>query len=209
MGSEMCIRDSSDTASPSRKNARQIVGLFKAISSNEPVPVTLLYTQAPWQGSLNCKLLLAANSIPTMWDDSAATANRWIPLAFDRSFLDREDVGLADRLAEELPGIALWAIQGLQRLIRNARFTLPQSSRDELANMITSGSPIEHYIADRLVVAQGQRVSEADLWTDYCKWYILEGLEQMKRRDFMKALEDALRSRGGKRKGSLLSLIHI
>lgn len=193
----------SDTASPSRNNARQIVGLFKAISSNEPVPVTLLYTQTPWQGSLNCKLLLAANSIPTMWDDSAATANRWVPLAFDRSFLDREDVGLADRLVQELPGIAVWAVQGLQRLIRNGRFTLPQSSRDELANMITSGSPIEHYVNDRLVVAKNQRVSDADLWRDYSKWYLEEGLEQMKRKDFLKALEDALRGRGVKRKGSL------
>lgn len=193
----------SDTSSPSRKNSRQIVGLFKAISSNEPVPVTLLYKQMPWQGSLNCKLLLAANSIPTLWDDSAATANRWVPLAFDRSFLDREDVGLADRLVQELPGIAVWAVQGLQRLIRNGRFTLPQSSRDELANMITSGSPIEHYVTDRLVVAKNQRVSDADLWRDYSKWYLEEGLEQMKRKDFLKALEDALRGRGVKRKGSL------
>lgn len=193
----------SDTSSPGRNNARQIVGLFKRISSNEDIAVPLLYTQRPWKGPLNCKLILAANSIPTMWDDSAATANRWVPLAFDRSFLDREDQTLASRLVQELPGIAMWAVKGLQRLISNGRFTLPQSSRDELVNMISSGSPIEHFISDRLIVADGQRVSDADLWGDYIDWQQKEGLEQMKRRDFLKALEDALRGRGVKRKASV------
>lgn len=193
----------SDTASPGRNNARQVGGLFKTISSNEPVSLALLYTQTPWQGSLNCKLLLASNSIPTLFDDSGASANRWIPLAFDRSFLDHEQVDLAERLLVELSGIAVWAVRGLQRLMRNGRFTLPQSSRDELGNMLSSSSPTESYINDRLVVAKGQRVSEAELWDDYCKWYLAEGLEQMKRRDFIRAIADALRGRGAVHKQSI------
>lgn len=193
----------SDTASPGRNNARQVGGLFKTITSNEPVSVALLYTQAPWQGSLNCKLMLASNSIPTLFDDSGAVANRWVPLTFDRSFLDHEQIDLADQLLAELPGIAAWAVVGLQRLLRNGRFTMPQSSRDELGNMIASGSPIENYISERLVVAKGLKVSEADLWDDYCKWYIVEGLEQMKRRDFIKSLTDALRSRGASHRQSV------
>lgn len=193
----------SDAASPARTNARQIVGLFKAISSNEPVPVKLLYTQMPWQGALNCKLMLAANSIPTMWDDSAASANRWIPLVFDRSFLGSEDVTLADRLANELQGIAVWAVAGLQRLAKSGRFTLPQSTRDELANMVVSGSPIEQYVTDRLTVDIGQRVPESALWEDYKHWCMFQGHELMKRRDFLKALEDGLRGRGVKRKKSI------
>lgn len=193
----------SDAASPARTNARQIVGLFKAISSNEPVPVKLLYTQMPWQGALNVKLMLAANSIPTMWDDSAASANRWIPLVFDRSFLGNEDVTLADRLTKELQGIAAWAVVGLQRLANSGRFTMPQSTRDELANMVISGSPIEQFITDRLTVDRGHRVTEAALWTDYSVWCTGQGHESMKRRDFMRALEDALRSRGVKRKASI------
>lgn len=193
----------SDATGPARTNARQVGALFKSIASNEPVGVRMLYTQAPWQGSLNCKLLLAANSIPTLFDDSSAIANRWIPLAFNRSFLDQEQVDLADTLIQELPGIATWAVAGLQRLIRNGKFTLPESSRDELGNMIASGSPMQSYINDRLVVAPGQRVSETDLWDDYCKWYIAEGLEQMKRRDFIRSLADALRAQSVTHKQSM------
>lgn len=193
----------SDTASPASKNSRQIAGLFKTISSNEPLGVLLLYTQTPWQGALNCKLMLASNSIPNMFDDSGASANRWIPLAFDRSFLDREQTDLADRLVEELPGIAVWAAQGLQRLQRNGRFTLPQSSRDELGNMIVSGSPIESYIKERLIVAPGQRMTEADVWDDYRKWQVEEGLEQMPRKAFIKSLTDSLRGRGVAHKQSI------
>lgn len=62
--------------------------------------------------------------------------------------------------------------------------------------MVASGSPTESYISDRLIVSPGQRVTETELWDDYCKWYVVEGLEQMKRRDFVRSLADALRSRG-------------
>lgn len=193
----------SDTASPGRNNARQVGGLFKTISSNEPVPVALLYTQTPWQGSLNCKLLLASNSIPTLFDDSGAVANRWVPLSFDRSFLDHEQIDLADQLLAELPGIAAWAVQGLQRLMNNGRFTLPQSSRDELGNMLISGSPVELYISDRLAIGSDLRCTETELWHDYSKWWVEQGFEGMKRRDFMKSLEDALRGRGVQRKAGI------
>ena len=80
---------------------------------------------------------------------------------------------------------------------------MPQSTRDELANMVISGSPIEQFITDRLTVDRGHRVTEAALWTDYSVWCTGQGHESMKRRDFMRALEDALRSRGVKRKASI------
>ena len=185
-----------DCASPDKKNARQIVGLFKAITANEPVSVKLLYTQVPFQGALNCKLLLASNSVPTMWDDSTATANRWLPLVFDRSFLNHEDLTLSKRLAEELPGIAVWALEGLRRLMSNGRFTMPESSRAEMDYMVESGSPVTRFIDEECVFEQTARVADNALWGRYQQWCIANQMEQMKRKNFLSAFKDASVAKG-------------
>lgn len=185
-----------DTASPDKKNSRQIVGLFKAITANEPVSVKLLYTQVPFQGALNCKLLLASNSVPTMWDDSTATANRWLPLVFDRSFLGAEDTTLSKRLVEELPGIAQWALEGLRRLMSNGRFTMPESSLYEMDYMVESGSPVTRFMEEECVFEQTARVADNALWSRYQQWCIANGMEQMKRKNFLQAFKDASVSQG-------------
>lgn len=185
-----------DTASPDKKNSRQIVGLFKAITANEPVSVKLLYTQVPFQGALNCKLLLASNSVPTMWDDSTATANRWLPLVFDRSFLGAEDTTLSKRLVEELPGIAQWALEGLRRLMSNGRFTMPESSLYEMDYMVESGSPVTRFMDEECVFEQTARVADNALWHRYVQWCIANGMEQMKRKNFLQAFKDASVAKG-------------
>ncbi|EJT7707124.1 hypothetical protein N3S92_004250 [Cronobacter sakazakii] len=185
-----------DTASPDKKNSRQIVGLFKAITANEPVSVKLLYTQVPFQGALNCKLLLASNSVPTLWDDSTATANRWLPLVFDRSFLGSEDVTLSKRLVEELPGIAQWALEGLRRLMSNGRFTMPESSLYEMDYMVESGSPVTRFMDEECVFDKAARVSDNALWGRYQQWCIANQMEQMKRKNFLSAFKDASVAQG-------------
>ncbi len=192
-----------EAASPSSKNARQIVGIFKSITANDAISIQLLYKQQPWQGPLGCKLILAANSVPTMWDDSAATANRWIPLCFDRSFLGKEDPTLLNRLKTELQGIAVWALQGLQRLIVQGQFTMPFSSKNELSNMVQGGSPVEQFIEDCLSFGTDCRVSESSLWTAYRAWTTRTGHVEMKRTNMMKAIEDATRSKSVARKPSI------
>jgi P4 family phage/plasmid primase-like protien len=193
----------SDATAPSSRNGRSVMGLFKRITSNEPIAIPQLYAQTPWEGSLNCKLFIAANSAPSMWDDSAATANRWISLVFDRSFLNNEDPKLFSQLAVELPGIAMWAFQGLQRLAARGRFELPQSSQDQNDALISDGGSIQDFIDARLVVESAQRCSDSNLWDCYRRWAINGGFEIGIRRRILKSLEDALRAKGVRRAKSI------
>lgn len=188
-----------DAVSASPRNARAVMGLFKAITSNDPLGVPLLYAQAPWQGQLHCKLMVLANSAPSMFDDSAATANRWLPIVFDRSYLGREDPDLFKRLTGELPGVAAWAVQGLLRLVKRGRFELPQSSLDQLDSMVSEGGSVQDFIGECLLVAPGYRCSDADLWAAYRGWAINSGHELGVRRRVLKSIEDALRGHGVRR----------
>lgn len=185
-----------DAVGATSRNARAVMGLFKTITSNERISVPLLYVQTPWDGSLNCKLFILANSVPSMWDDSTATANRWVPLIFDRSYLGREDPNLYRRLSTELSGIAAWAIEGLRRLIARSHFELPQSSQNQLDSLISEGGSIQNFIDECLIIGEQHRSSDSSLWNNYRCWAINNGHEIGKRRHFLKSVEDALRGRG-------------
>lgn len=193
----------SDAVAPDRHSAKAVVGVFNKLTANEPVTIKLLYQQQPWQAPLNCKLLLAANRIPAMFDDSAAAANRWIPLVFTKSFLGHEDPFLAGRLLEELPSIALWAIEGLERLKTTRRFTLPESSLDKLDALVTHGSPLTEFVEDSLTVGVDERASDEQLWSSYVAWAARSGVRIMTRRDMLPALADALQGKGVQRKKTL------
>lgn len=192
-----------DAASPEQKIARQVTGRFKAITANEPLSIQLLYTQEPLQVALNCKLILAANSVPTLWDDSGAAANRWVPLVFDKQFAGVEDTGLQDRLATELEGIAVWAIEGLRRLMAQRRFTMPVSSRDELDSLVDAASPLDRFVDECCKTEAGIRCSEDEVWSVYETWMRSKGMEANNRKGMMKAFRDAVRGRGAVWKKSI------
>lgn len=192
-----------DAMSAASRNARAVMGLFKAITANDPIALTLLYTQEPWNGQLSTKFLILTNSAPSMFDDSAATANRWVPLVFDRSYLGTEDPELSKRLMSELTGIAAWSVSGLLRLRNRGRFQLPKSSVDQLNSMISESSSIQNFIDEYLQIREVYRSSDAQLWDAYRQWAINSGHELGKRRHVLKSLEDALRGRGVRRAKSV------
>lgn len=193
-----------EATNPRKVDAKVVTSVFKSITSNDAIAVKKLWTQKPWNGALNCKLIALANSVPNMFDDSGATANRWIPLAFDKSFLGSEDVGLENRLATELNGIANWALIGLKRLIANGRFTMPQSSINELENIKGLSSPLTAFISDCFEFGDTpeHRLSNVALKTAYNVWCI-QNHEENIGSALLRAVTDATRHLGVVRKESL------
>lgn len=193
-----------EAANPKRSDARVVTTVFKSITSNDAIPVKKLWTQKPWRGALNCKLTALANSVPTMFDDSGATANRWIPLVFDKSFIGKEDTGLESRLSTELNGIANWAIVGLKRLIANGKFTMPQSSIDELENIKNLSSPLNAFIRDCFEFGNTleHRLTSKELKVAYRQWCMRNDEEHLGNA-LIRAVTDATRHLGVVKKDSL------
>jgi len=185
-----------DASSPDVKTARQVAGRFKAITANEPISVQLLYTQEPMQQALNCKLLVAANRVPTLWDDSGATAKRWVPLVFTKSFEGREDPTLLDRLAAELEGIAAWSVKGLKRLMEQGRFTLPVTSRDELDNIMENASPLDRFFDECFVIDPAAKAGDKEVWKTYESWARENGFDPGLRNRFTPSFKIVARGRG-------------
>ncbi|OBK75025.1 hypothetical protein A5651_08130 [Mycobacterium sp. 1274761.0] len=124
----------------------------------------------PWSGRLPTRFVILSNELPKFRDMSGAIANRMLILQTTESFLGREDRTLDDRLAVELPGILAWALEGLDRLYRNGKFTVPQSSQDAANLMMDLASPMSAFVRDCCVRGPHESVSRDDLYSAYQKW---------------------------------------
>ena len=102
----------------------------------------------PWSGKLPTRFVILTNELPRFRDSSGAIANRMLILQMTESFLGREDRTLDDKLRAELPAILSWALEGLDRLIRNGRFTVPRSSADAANLMMDLASPVSAFVRD-------------------------------------------------------------
>lgn len=157
-----------EAKAPARQAMKAATGFMNKLVANELVSIQLLNTQAPWQGRLNSKMLIACNGVPTMLDDSGASTSRFHVLRFTTSFLGREDRGLAARLKGEVDGVALWALEGLRRLISNgAQFTQPETSTEAIDALKECNQPLKEFITEYLVFGPETRCHVKDVWALY------------------------------------------
>lgn len=189
----------SDASTPRPQDARVIAGVLKRVTANESISIPLLYNQTPWEGPLNCKVLIAVNSVPRFFDDSGAMGNRWIPLVFNQSFLGREDPHLPGRLKKELPAIAAWAFEGLQNLSKRGRFVLPQTSIDEMAS-IADDNPLNDFLGQTVIIDPQGTVVGSDLYNTYRFHQLSQEQTVPSMRSFYKSVADTLRGDGVIRK---------
>jgi putative DNA primase/helicase len=124
----------------------------------------------PWSGRLSTRFVILSNELPKFRDASGAIANRLLILQMTESFLGREDRALDKRLRGELPGILTWALQGLDRLIRNNRFTVPSSSDDATNLMMDLASPVSAFVRERCRRGPSEDVSRDGLYDAWKAW---------------------------------------
>jgi putative DNA primase/helicase len=124
----------------------------------------------PWSGKLPARFVILSNELPKFKDSSGAIANRLLILQMTESFLGREDRTLDERLRAELPGILTWALAGLDRLVRNGRFTVPGSSEDAAHLMMDLASPVSAFVRDCCVRGPGESVLADRLYDAWKRW---------------------------------------
>lgn len=150
--------------------------LLKTISGEDGVTVHRK-NRVSWEGRLPTRFMLMSNDIPSFTDASGALGNRLIHVRFANSFLGREDIGLTDRLLTELPGIFLWALEGLRRLDERGRFHVPADSRVIDEDVRRTASPHMVFLAEECEVAPGHRTRLDDVWNAWAAWCRADGTE--------------------------------
>lgn len=117
------------------------------------------------------KLVFSANSLPRFRDDTDGVWRRLITMPFDLQIADdRQDVSLANRLKAELPGIVAWAIEGLQRLLKQGGFTKCGVCEAAKSRYRKDCDPIAQFIDEAVVYGPGYRVTVPQLYGHYADW---------------------------------------
>lgn len=150
---------------------------------------------------LPTRFMFLTNEFPRLTDASGALAGRFVILRLTESFYGKEDIGLTDRLLNELPGILNWAIEGWRRLRERGHFVMPSSVRDVVQEIEDLSSPVSAFVRDACIVGTGHRVSVDSLYVAWKRWCEDEGRQavttkQTFGRDLAAAVAGISRRRG-------------
>jgi putative DNA primase/helicase len=114
--------------------------------------------------------MILTNELPSFGDSSGVIARRFVVLNMTVSWLGRENTGLTEQLATEMPGIFNRALDGLARLERTGRITKPRSSQESVVIMQDTASPTSAFVRERCTTGPTCEVPVDTLWETWREW---------------------------------------
>ena len=174
--------------------AGEVVEPLLRITGNDAVTANRKYQQ-PWEGHLGVRFMLLSNETPRLINRSGALANRMTHVRFSVSFRGREDIGLEDRLREELPAILNWSLEGLKRLDEAGRFTQPASHGQVDARFREYADPDAEFLDQMCITGEDEKVTQHDLHEAYVDW--CKGMGRTKDSTDVTTLRHRLAERAG------------
>ena len=145
--------------------------LVKSLISGEPLTVEQKHKD-PITIKPFAKLIIAGNHFPRSRDRSKGYFRRWLTLHFNQEIPeDKQDKQLSEKIVEsELDEIFYGALIGLQRLRRNGRFTVPESSRALLEEYERTTNPVLTFIEQHIAIVPDGREYLQDIYNKYRSW---------------------------------------
>lgn len=144
-----------------------------------------------------CKLIYSCNQLPRTIDRSHAYYRRYIILPFNNKFEgDKANPLLREELFEELDGILIWALKGLERLLDQGRFSETEITRKALNQYKEENSSVISFVKDCCFVNTKTRDLNSWVWKKdlslvyrfYCQ---MNNLHPVSGRAFNKELREA------------------
>lgn len=166
----------SDARLSGRADQAPIVENLLRITGEDTLSVDRKFL-GPWSGKLSVRFVMASNEVPSFTDASSALPNRFIMFKMTRSYLGHEDHGLTARLMRELPGILLWALDGLDRLRERGYLMAPSSGQELHDEMREQASPVSAFVGARCVLDPSASVPRDDLYKAWLEWCEEEGMD--------------------------------
>jgi P4 family phage/plasmid primase-like protien len=141
------------------------------------------------------KLIFAANNLPKTYDETLAFFNRWVLIDFIYTFLPQkeidtlsetekkrtklrdEDIIVKITSKDELSGLLNWALDGLDRLLKQRDFSYSSSTKDVKNMWLRKSDSVRAFIMDCVDEAWGEHLSKEDFrkaYGEYCKKHKLK-----------------------------------
>jgi P4 family phage/plasmid primase-like protien len=165
----------SESRGTSKADIDRLLQTWKALTGGDALNIARKYKSAV-DARLFCRLTYIANEAIPFDDASQAMANRMNLLYFPNNYRKgKPDWDLENKLRAEVPGIALWAIEGLKRLLAAGQFSRPKISMEHLASLAELTNPIGTMLAECCCIHVGpefvkHRTSCSDLYDLWNAW---------------------------------------
>lgn len=157
------------------------------------------------------KMIFSANDLPRMKDRSGAMLRRLVIVPFNAKFEGKGDCGLRKKLQtkEAAETMLRYAVEGLQRVLKNDRFTKSAKAQAELDSFEISNDPIKAFLND--YVQNGDellRNSVADIFRAYRVYCFENGYRSVSQNLFGRYIkkEYALESYSKKIEGKVIRM---
>lgn len=171
-------------------------GVLLEVIAGDPVSINVK-NRPHRQAVLPGRIFACSNELPEFRDNSQALASRFIYAKLVEGHLGKEDPTLATRLLAELPGIAQWALQGLQRLNEQGRFTTPDTMAELKEEALATTSPMLTFLEDTYEItgAVDDTLPVSEVQAAYRQWEEDTGAPRISRDKLIKRI-NALGLRG-------------
>jgi len=131
-----------------------------------------------WNGKLVSRFIIMSNILPKFMDASGALTSRMVILKMKKSFYGHEDTALFEKLKQELPGILLWAMEGLSRLRSRGQFIQPKSSAGMISDLNDLASNISKFVREECKVGSSEyKVERMFFFTEWKLWCENNGIK--------------------------------
>lgn len=136
------------------------------------------------------KLWWAMNRLPLIADTSKGFFRRVHVIPFNRVFGDNEKIlNLKEQLDTELPGIFNWAMEGLQRLRTNGKFSIPEQVRKATEKYKSDSNHLVLFLEEKYDVVQGTVVQSSVIYGDYKTWCFENNFKPYNMQQFRNEME--------------------
>lgn len=179
-------------------NESEVSGLFrterlKLLCTNDKVTIDRK-GQPALTSRLSVKLLFLTNNMPELITDIKYGFERRLHITpFPAKFADKEaDIDMTEKLLEELDGILLWALEGLERLkANNYQFTPCEAIENAKRDFFKNANPVLNFFGlfyEKTDPSEQNLVLKSSIFKAYEQWASQNYKPRTSRRKFWEQL---------------------
>ena len=164
---------------------------FKALISGEPLQAREPYGR-PFTLRNKVRFIINANELPKETEQTDAYFRRYLIIPFEVKISDEEkDINLADRIIrDELPGVFNWLLAGLNRLIKQGKFTHSEKTSNALSEFRRQSDSVALFVDEQGYTHSSEnKEALTDLYSAYKNFCHEDGYKPTGKNKFGNRLE--------------------
>jgi putative DNA primase/helicase len=153
------------------------IGTFKMLVGGDWIRAEKKYAPNGIKFRNTAKLIFSANTIPECKDKTFSYGRRWVVIEYPNVFREDDpntDPFIEEKLIKEIPGIFLWAMEGLKRLEENKRFSSHKTLEEVQQYMAENRDSVKQFCDTCIEREIGGEILKSKIYNtyiDFCKTF--------------------------------------